>query len=112
MPVRDVILEVFVPDGAKKIMKQRAAGDAVAVVVAVDDDLFLFLDRRKDPLHRLPHVGEEERIVEMLLIGRVKEGGSSRSRADIAVPQKRARQRRKRGKFLMSFIGKRVAHAV
>ena len=40
--------------------------DAVAVVVAVDGDTLLLVDRAEYPIHRRRHVGEGEGVVQMI----------------------------------------------
>ena len=55
--------------GAKQLeraTKNDGRGDAIAIVVAMDRDALFPLDRRENPLHRRRHIGELERIVQMI----------------------------------------------
>ena len=50
----------------ERAAKDDGGRDAVAVVVAMNGDALLPLDRRKNPFHRFRHVGKPERIVQMI----------------------------------------------
>ena len=49
----------------EKLDEHRHGGDAVGVVIAEDNDLFLSVDRLDNPVYGLAHIPKQERIVEI-----------------------------------------------
>ena len=62
-------------DAAKAYRNERRGAHSVRVVVAVDEDGFRRFDRPADPVNRRLHVGERERIVQL-----VESGAQERAR--------------------------------
>ncbi len=73
MAVRNVVFKIGVCNCSKKVVEEYSAGDTVAVVVSIDDDVFLMLNRTQHTFHSLLHVGEEKGVVEVFVIARVEE---------------------------------------
>src|SRR3989344_9486794 len=63
MPMRDIVQKIPVADLFQKVMQNDRTGDAVAVIVAVNNDAFAVRHRQEYAVDRTLHVEDTERIV-------------------------------------------------
>ncbi len=73
-PLRDVVEDIR-PGVFQVIVKEDCGGDAVAVVVPVNQDFLAAINGPADPLHRLIHIRQKHRIVQRACLLQKGPGG-------------------------------------
>src|SRR3989344_1430107 len=68
IPVRIVDFKIFKPDGAKKLAKNHGSANAIGIIIAKNNNFFLSLDRRKNPIRGALHSLHLKRIMRIALV--------------------------------------------
>src|SRR3989344_1474173 len=72
MSMRNVIQKVSVADLSEEIMQNDRTGDAVTIIIPIDNNPLAICHGRQYPLDRTFHVKNEERVVGITLVIGVK----------------------------------------
>lgn len=70
--MRNIHFKIRVTDLFERIEEHRRARNAVAIEIAIDDYSFVAIHRIEDPIERLPHIGQEQRIVQVRFVTRIQ----------------------------------------
>jgi len=100
--MRNVYAHLVVSNLLEKIVEDDRPGDAIAIIVAKDDDILLFFECFKDAQNSTLHTKHKKRVVHVSLIAWIQELFSVTLCSNAPIPKKCLGKYRVVSKFVLS----------